>query len=100
MEPPNKGHFGPINFGDNIKFRCFVLCRELEVVLSSFAGSKCIRTIGKQIFVTLTFVERSIILIVSLSWREVCLLINVNNAVQYIVVDVTATVVCVYFMGL
>ena len=48
VEPPNKGHVG-----DNINSAVVSFVERL----SSFGGSKCIRTIGKQIFV-----ERSIIL--------------------------------------
>ena len=40
MEPPNKGHIG-----DNINSAVVSFVERL----SSFGGSKCIRTIGKQI---------------------------------------------------
>ena len=56
VEPPNKGHFG-----DNINSAVLSLYRGCPY----FGGSKCIRTIGKQIFGILNCVlciERSIIL--------------------------------------
>ena len=56
VEPPNKGHIG-----DNINSAVVSFVEKL----SSFGGSKCIRTIGKQVFGTLNCVlciERSIIL--------------------------------------
>ena len=49
MEPPNKGHFG-----DNINSVVTVV--SFVERLSSLGGSKCIRSIGKQIFGTLTCV--------------------------------------------
>ena len=55
VEPPNKGHVG-----DNIN----------SAVVSFLGGSKCIRTIGKQIFGTLTCVLcREVYYVVSLSRR-------------------------------
>ena len=47
VEPPNKGHVG-----DNINSAVVSFVERL----SSFIGSKCIRSIGKPIFGTLTCV--------------------------------------------